>query len=301
MTSSCAKRSGSRALRNTLQIVLTVVLAMMKINATHANGTKILVPAYANPCCDGGPALWNEVNSFAAANPSAMGVVLNPASGPGASPIDPNYIGANGQGPLITLLSTGVPVYGYVATTYSAKPIDTALAEIALYYDSAYWRGQPVHLSGIFFDEMSNDLANVGYYQTLRDAVRAHDANAYIIGNPGVGETTNTSNQTLYTDIDFGAVFSAILVFENADSVFPAMYSAPTWQASTGAAQLAIVVHTVPDDQRMRVDMSREFARSASWIYITDATEPNPYAAPPPFLLEEVALLPELVFVDDFE
>jgi hypothetical protein len=269
--------------------------------SAHASGTRILVPAYANPCCAGGPALWSGVNAFAAAQPQQVGVVFNPASGPGSSPVDPNYVDATGHGPLVDLLATGAPVYGYVATTNATKPLATAENEIALYYDdSGYWRGQPIHLAGIFFDEMSNDLANVGYYQSLRDAVRAHDANAYIVGNPGVSGTINPSSQTTYSATDFGSVFNAVLVFENYDDVF-AGYGAPTWQNASGAAQLAIVVHTTPDALHMRYAMSRAFTHGAAWLYITDATEPNPYVTLPQFWTEETQLLLDLVFVDGFE
>lgn len=267
----------------------------------HGSGAKLLVPAYANPCCAGGPALWAGVNAFAAAQAQQIGVVFNPASGPGPSPVDPNYVDATGHGALVDLLATGAPVYGYVATTNATKPLATAQSEIALYYDSSYWRGQPIHLAGIFFDEMSNDLANVGYYQTLRDAVRAHDANAYLIGNPGVSDTINPSNQTTYSDADFGSVFNAVLVFENYDNVFGSGYTAPTWQNANGAAQLAMVVHTTPDALHMRYAMSRAFARGSLWLYITDATEPNPYATLPQFWGLETQLLPDLVFVDGFE
>ena len=115
------------------------------------HAARVLVPAYSNPCCGGGPTMWTAVNAFAAAQPTQIGVVLNPASGPGASPIDPNYIDATGHGPLVDLIATGAPVYGYVATTNGSKPIATAQAEIALYYDNNYWRGQSIHLFSAFF------------------------------------------------------------------------------------------------------------------------------------------------------
>ena len=261
---------------------------------------RLLVPAYANPCCGGGPTMWTAVNAFAAAQPMQIGVVLNPASGPGASPIDPNYIDATGHGPLVDLIATGAPAYGYVATTNGSKPIATAQAEIALYYDSNYWRGQSIHLAGIFFDEMSNDLANVPYYGMLRDAVRQHDAGAYIIGNPGLSSTINPSNQMTYTDTDFGTVFDAILVFEDYENLFATGYTAPTWQNVSGAAQLAMIAHTTPDALHMREAMSRALTRHAAWLYITDATEPNPYDALPAFWSQETLLLPQLIFVDGF-
>jgi hypothetical protein len=283
-----------------LHAVLTCA-ALAASGTSLGNGAKLLVPAYANPCCAGGPAQWSAAIAFATLQPSQIGVIFNPASGPGASPVDPNYVDDTGHGPLVDLLATGAPVYGYVATTNAGKPIANAEAEIALYYDTSYWRGQSIHLSGIFFDEMSNDLADVGYYQTLRDNVRQHDAAAYIIGNPGLSDTVNPSNQTTYTAIDYGTVFNAIIVFEDYENLFSTGYTAPTWQNVNGAAQLAMIVHTTPDDLSMRETMSRAFTRGAAWLYITDATEPNPYDVLPQFWAAETQLLPALIFVDGFD
>jgi hypothetical protein len=290
----------TKFMRRALHTALTFA-AMMASGTTQGSGTKLLVPAYANPCCANGPALWTAVNAFAAAYPSQLGVIFNPASGPGTSPVDPNYVDNTGHGPLVDLLATGASVYGYVATTNATKPIANAKAEIALYYDNSYWRGQSIHLSGIFFDEMSNDLANVAYYQALRDAVRQQDAAAYIIGNPGLSGTINPSNQTTYTAGDYGTVFNAIVVFEDYESLFADGYTAPTWQNDNGAAQLAMIVHTTPDVVGMQETMSRAFTRSATWLYITDAIEPNPYDVLPQFWVSETQLLPEMIFVDGFD
>lgn len=262
---------------------------------------RLLVPAYANPCCGNGPVMWSGIIAFAAAQPKELGVIFNPASGPGGGPVDTNYLNNAGQGPLADLLATSVPVYGYVATTYGAKTLAAAQAEIAQYYSSTYWRGSTVHLSGVFFDEMSNDLANVAYYRSLRDAVRQLDANAYIIGNPGVGATVNPSGQVVYTGDDYATVFNALLVYEDYESLFATGYTVPAWTNTSGAAQLAMFVHTTPTEVRMRVAMSHAFSRGAAWLYVTDAILPNPYDILPGFWTAEITLLPELIFVDEFE
>ena len=285
-------------MRTVLCCLMLFAGAMCDAGAVTA---RLLVPAYANPCCANGPAMWSGVIAFAAAQPQELGVIFNPASGPGSGPVDPNYLNDAGQGPLADLLATGAPVYGYVATTYGAKTLVAAQAEIAQYYSSTYWRGSTIHLSGIFFDEMSNDLANVAYYRSLRDAVRQLDANAYIIGNPGVGATVNPSGQVVYTDDDYGTVFNALLVYEDYESMFATGYTVPSWRNASGAAQLAMFVHTTPTEVRMRVAMSRAFSRGAAWVYITDAVLPNPYDILPGFWTSEITLLPELIFVDEFE
>ena len=47
--------------------------------------------------------------------------------------------------------------------------------------------------------------------------------------------------------------------------------------------------------------MSRVFSRGGAWLYVTDAVLPNPYDILPGFWTSETTLLPELIFVDEFE
>ena len=285
---------------------MSAVRAMLRVGAAlamacacaNAQAARLLVPAYANPCCGDGPAMWAGLIALGTTSPDELGVVFNPASGPGTQ-VDPNYLDDSGQGVLADLLATGAPVYGYVATSYAGKPLATASAEIEKYYSSVYWRGHPQHLSGIFFDEMSNDLADVAYYQALRDAVRQLDAAAYIIGNPGVSETINPSAQVIYADADYAAVFDALVVFEDVESGFATGYAPPPWSA--GATQLGMIVHTAPTGAEMRAAMSRALGRAAAWLFITDDVEPNPYDRLPAYWSDEAALLPALIFVDSFE
>jgi hypothetical protein len=243
--------------------------------------------------------MWTALVALGTSDPSELGVVFNPASGPGGTLVDPNYVTDAGAGPLVDLLATGAPVYGYVATGYAGKTVEAASAEIAKYYSSAYWRGHALRLGGIFFDEMSNDLADVGYYRALRDAVRQLDPGAYLIGNPGLSETINPSQQATWTNADYATVFDSLVVYEDAEPGFATGYAAPDWSA--GLTDLAMIVHTTPSPGRMRADLSRMLGRGARWLYVTDDVLPNPYDRLPGFWSDEAALLPELIFVDPFE
>jgi hypothetical protein len=272
--------------------------AIVIASAGDAEAAKLLLPAYANPCCNDGPAMWSGIVALGASAPQQLGVIFNPASGPGGAQVDPNYLGDNGQGPLADLVVTGAPVFGYVATGYATKSIATASAEVAQYYSDSYWRSHSQHLAGIFFDEMSNDLADVGYYRSLRDAVRALDPAAYIIGNPGVSETVNPSVQGTYSNADYAAVFDALIVFEDNGIAF-ASYVTPPWTA--GAVQIGMIPIATATDAQMRATLSRALGRGANWICITDDVLPDPYDRLPTYWSDEVSLLPQLIFDDEFD
>lgn len=153
-----------------------------------------LVPAYGNPdvCCDGGLDMWRDLIALAQARPDELAVIFNPASGPGTR-VDLNYQNDAGQGPLPRLLATNARVLGYVTSSNAAKSPDAVIDEIRRYYRADYWRGTSLRLDGIFLDQVSADLANVPGYRRIREALRALDANALLIGNPGQPFTVNPS------------------------------------------------------------------------------------------------------------
>jgi len=260
-----------------------------------------LIPAYANPCCDGGPALWSAVIAAAQTRPQQIAVIVNPDSGPGASPIDPNYISAGGQGPLVTLASTAAVLVGYIATDYGNRDINVVRAEMTRYSDAAYWRGTSVRLDGFFFDEMSNDLGDVGYYRQLRDHARSLAAGNLLIGNPGIYTYGNSSGQTTYTAADYGAVFDVLVLHEASDLAINRDYEAPDWLGNANAAAVSFIAYGTPTAMRTRVAMSRMLARNTQYLYVTDDTAANPYDQLPGFWSAQLGWLDELIFVDNFE
>jgi hypothetical protein len=221
----------------------------------------LLIPAYANPCCDDGPAMWSNLESAAASPNFKVNVIFNPASGPGTS-VDPNYL-SNGQGPLVDVRAAGATVYGYVATTYGDKSLGTVKAEIDKYFDTLY----AGHVDSIFFDEMSNDLVKVGYYQELRDYVRSKNAGAKVIGNPGT-PFTFSSGTTAFTPADYAASMDVLVIFENTGSQYLNNYFAPSWGGNLPADHFGHLVHsqgTWNDDL-----IALAASRNAGLVYITD-------------------------------
>jgi hypothetical protein len=179
--------------------------------------------------------MWTQLTETALVMDSDLLLILNPASGPGVSPIDPNFVMEPGQGPLIDFRNAGGAVIGYVRTGWASRPLGEVQDEVDRYLDPAYWRGAGVQVQGIFFDEMSNDLVDAGYYHALRDHVRDHDSSAIVVGNPGTTFVNNRRGQTTWTVSDYADSADTLVTFEfNADD-YLSDYTPPPWLADYSA------------------------------------------------------------------
>ena len=222
--------------------------------------------------------MWPDLIATANSGTVALHVILNPASGPGATPIDPNYVNTGGVGPAVDLVTAGGRLYGYVATTFGTRPIATVEADIDRYYDAAYWRGAGVLVSGIFFDEMTNDIAATGYYQTLDAYVKSKDANARTFANPGTTFTQDTSGGSSGFSVnDYATAVDTIVSFENTGTAYRSSYSPPSWLATLDASHFAHIVHTEASTSDMQQDIQLARSRKAGFVYVTDDALPNPF------------------------
>jgi hypothetical protein len=256
---------------------LGIAMALMVGQAEAA--IDVLVPAYSNPCC--GP-MWSGLISAAGAGGFTLDVIFNPASGPGTS-IDPNYL-KNGKGPLVDVKAAGGVVYGYVATSYGTKSIAAAEAEIDRYFNTLY----AGHIDSIFFDEMSNDLSKVGYYQTLRDYVRSKNPTAKVIGNPGTS-FVYASGSTAFTVADYAASMDVLVTFESTGSQYLTNYTPPSWVSTLSADHFANIVHTQPTWDDSLVALAA--ARNVGMFYATNDVLVNPYDQLPSYWNAELAAI----------
>jgi hypothetical protein len=262
-------------------------------NASCLRPLDLLLPAYANPCCDGGPLMWTTLEDVAASALVRVNVILNPASGPGASPIDANYVSNATTGPLLDVRAAGAVVFGYVTTSYATRDVADVKAEVDRYYSLAYWRGAGIQVDGIFFDELSNDLANVGYNEELRDHVRAKDPRARVIGNPGVPTTFDSSGGSSgFTVADYSLVADTLVTFEHDGNEYRTNYTAPSWLSALSARHFAHLVHGEASSTDMATDVALARARKAGMLYVTDDTlVPNPWDALATYFAAELAAM----------
>ena len=250
-------------------VVLCVCVFQFDISIENcaADEINILVPAYANPCCDDGPAMWTQLIATAGDPNRNFGlhVILNPANGPGATR-EPNYLDASGAGPLASVRSAGAIVHGYVPTGFGTRDIALVKSDIDQYLTNAELYGGFV--DGIFFDEMSNDLADVGYYQEIAAYVEMQSMGAQTFGNPGTSFVNNPSGQTEFTSSDFGAVFDTIMSFENTGDEYRTNYTPPVYLSERPASGFAHAIHTEANWDPTILTLAQE--RNAGFLYVTD-------------------------------
>lgn len=240
---------------------------------------RLLFPAYENPCCNAGPAMWRALIDWGQESPETLAVIFNPSSGPGSS-FDPNYINANGSGPLVDLFATGATLYGYIYTDFARRPLADVFRDLQLYDNPSYWQGTNVRLDGFFIDEMSNDLANVGYYQSIRDFIRQLSRPYTSIGNPGVSSVFDSSGQSAYSVVEYATVFDSLIVFEGNFDSYTNGYTAPVWQQGLPISSFGHIIHGAQGSDGMMQSLLWANMRGAGLVYVTDDVQLNPFDNP---------------------
>jgi hypothetical protein len=176
------------------------------------------------------------------------------------------WVDAAGNGPLASVRSAGAIVHGYVPTGFGGRDIALVKSDIDQYLvNTALYGG---FVDGIFFDEMSNDLADVGYCQEIADYVEMQSAGALTFGNPGTSFVNNPSGQTDFTSTDFGSVFDTVMTFENTGDEYRTNYTEPEYLASRPASGFAHAIHTETTWDPTTLTLAQQ--RKAGFLYVTD-------------------------------
>ena len=222
----------------------------------------IMVPAYFYPTSGG---YWNSLD-FAAARVPLI-AIMNPNNGPGIRQ-DTNYVRV-----LANLHQAGGKVTGYVHTDWGARSLREVKADIDLYL-SFYV------VDGFFIDEMSSDknTTNLNYYATIYQYIKSRNPNYSVTGNPGAE-----------TQEDYLAKPTAdsVMIFENDGTNYQAFIPS-SWVARYPAREFVHLPYHVADFTTMSNLVGLAMSRNAGWIYITDATLPNPYDRLPAYWTNEV-------------
>jgi hypothetical protein len=226
--------------------------------ASGAPPASTIVPLYTPP----GHPSWAAIEAAKRAHPRVPVIaVVNPANGPGAAQQSAYTTGIAG------LVDAGVRVIGYVATGYAAR------ADTAVRADVDRWRSYYPAVTGIFFDEQSNEAGNEGYYRSLSQYAKAQGL-GFTVGNPG----TDTAES-------FIGALDAMLIYESKG--LPAESRLAGWHTKYAPANFGVIPYGAAFDAAY-VRMARTHV---GYVYINDDDLPNPWDSLPPYFTDLLAAL----------
>jgi hypothetical protein len=217
-----------------------------------------IVPLYTYP----NDPSWAAIVTAHAAHPTVRVVaIVNPDNGPGAAKLGAFTTGIG------KLVAAGIDVIGYVATGYAAKSAASVEAEIDA------WRSFYPQVSGIFFDEQSDDAADVAYYRARSQYAKARGL-AYTVGNPG----TDTAEAYI------GAL-DTMLIYESKG--LPTVSKLGGWHAKYAPLNFGVI----PYGAALDAAFVRDARRFVGFVYVQNDDLPNPWDTLPPFFGDLLAAL----------
>ena len=205
----------------------------------------VMVPAYFHPATN--PDAWQRLIRL---GPALRLVIVNMHNGPGAGP-DPCYRDAISQ-----LRAARIRLVGYVDTDYGARPPQDVAADV-----DAYLRWY--ELDGIFFDQVSAQLADLDRYAQCVLAARAAGARQVVL-NPG------THPHPGYADLA-----NLTVTFEGSWRDYQAL-RLPSWVHRHRPSRFCHLIHSVPHDA---FDDATNLAagRHVRTVFLTDGCGANPW------------------------
>jgi hypothetical protein len=218
---------------------------------------KILVPLYVDPDSN-----WDRI--VKAASCVSITVIINPNDGPGGNPTVEYLAGIK------KLHNAGVKVVGYVYTGYGARNPKYIRADVDLY--------KRFGIDGIFFDEVSDESKDLGYYKLLSDYVRSNYRIGAVFLNPG----TKTDEEYIKNSIG-----DTTVIFEDSWTKWPG-YQPDKYISKYGHDRFASLVYTTSDASAMRSSIDLALNRGIGYVFVTDQKEPNPWSKLPAFWDAEV-------------
>jgi hypothetical protein len=217
-----------------------------------------IVPLYTYP----DDPSWTAIVTARRAHPSVRVVaIVNPDSGPGAA-----KDGAFTTG-IAKLIAGDVQVIGYVATGYASHSLASMQAAID------QWKVFYPQIEGMFFDEQSDQAADVPYYRTLSQYAKAHGL-TYTVGNPGAD-----------TAEAFVGALDTMLIYESKG--VPAPSKLAGWHTKYAVTNFGVIPYGTPFDAAF-VAQARQYV---GYIYLQNDDLPNPWDTLPPYFGDLLAAL----------
>jgi hypothetical protein len=267
-------------------MTIAVAGTLVSPSSARSDTVGIIVPAYFYPGTGGTEGYtdgWAQM--AAAAGKVPIAAIMNPDSGPLPGPADPNYVTA-----LTNLENAGGRVVAYVPSQFGSAPLSTVESEIQTYLT------QYGHLiNGFFIDQMNIVPSTLSYYQSIDSYIKGQGTSYEVIGNPGSPFLNGVS------PADYLSTADVLNIFEGPNTApspgapgFDAYPYGLNWFQSYSGSQLSNIVFAAPTDLDMLADVSQAVQLNAGSLYVTDQTQPNPYAQLPSYWNEEVSALQSL-------
>ncbi|MGA9978416.1 MAG: spherulation-specific family 4 protein [Candidatus Sulfotelmatobacter sp.] len=239
-------------------------LVLLFSGIPSAAQSRIAIPSYQDP----GSGQWDGWRALGSSSVGIMIVNLNNGD-------DANYYPSVDQA-IRNTRKKGIFVVGYVYTGYGQRNPAIVRAKV-----DAVFRNYLV--DGIFFDEVPTDCtaansfagSNYSYYQDLADHVRRNQAGGRIvILNPGT-----QPNDDCWMSI------TNILVTAESSSLqdYIQNYQEEAWFHRYPPDRFWHIVYAVPSAVQMNEVIALSLKRGASWVYVTDRDDGNPYDQPPSY------------------
>lgn len=187
-------------------------------------------------------------------------VNINPESGPGTEP------SADWASAIAQLKDAGIVVTGYVPTGYGT----TSVADVEDMI-SKYRQFYPNMIDGIMLDEVSGLPSDFKFYQTISNYTRS------------LGYSYMGANAGGPIDQSYVSLFDQIAIYESPGYPDESTLTSTTFypQYSKSVIGFGATIHSQPTYNATWLKMATKYLK---WVYITDQTEPNPYAVSPSFL-----------------
>jgi hypothetical protein len=207
------------------------------------------VPAYFSP--EFYPLAWEQL-----ADPRLFGVVLNVASGPGATP-DPLFAAAVRQ-----IEAGGGTVAGYVDVGFGSRAPELVDAEARRYRQ---WYG----VADVFLDQVPADASGLPYMQQVTQLLRGKGAE-FVVFNHGT-----------YPDVGYASLADLLVTFEGPGSAYAAI-EPPAWTLTGDRQRFCHLVYGVPAPELDGV-LALAKQRNTGIVYVTDHVGANPYGELPSY------------------
>lgn len=231
--------------------------------STEDATVNLLVPAYFYPA-EKGKREWDRLRS--AARDVSVVAIANASSGPG------NEADANYAALIHNAAQAGMRVIGYISTGHGKRPPDEVTADIDR------WLGFYPEIGGFFFDEQASGTDHIEQYAELYNYAKKRLPTGLVVANPGVACDPG------YFDRPAADI---ICIFDNKAGLNA--FQRPPALAKVAAERLAAVLYGISDEADMQAGFRRAAADGVGHLFMTDGTDPNPWAKLPEYWDAEVA------------